>query len=189
METIQADPLDFWTETILSSTLANLLFTTAFVNISSIHSKMAVSPEAAAIIQRKKAQYCRFADSNQWDRFDTIMLPNATYLFHDPDGSVITKGETEYSWSSREDWAAFFKNEFKEMQTIHIVGPAEMEQTAPDEIKAIWAVVYHAGTKEHEGGIHGTGGGHYYETWKKVGDDWYMADLRMERLYWKVLSS
>ncbi|KAI7762941.1 hypothetical protein LZL87_013432 [Fusarium oxysporum] len=150
--------------------------------------EMAVSPEAAAIIQRKKAQYCRFADSNQWNRFDSIMLPNATFLFHNPDGSVITKGDIEYSWSSTKDWVAFFENEFKTMQTIHIVGPAEMEQIAPDEIKAIWAVTYHAGTKEHEGGVHGTGGGHYHETWKKVGNDWFMESLRMERLYWKVLS-
>lgn len=148
---------------------------------------MAVSPEAAAIIQRKKAQYCRFADSNQWDRFDSIMLPNATFLFHNPDGSVITKGDIEYSWSSTKDWVAFFENEFKTMQTIHIVGPAEMEQIAPDEIKSIWAVTYHAGTKE-QGGVHGTGGGHYHETWKKVGDDWFIESLRMERLYWKVLS-
>ncbi|KAF4335674.1 hypothetical protein FBEOM_10474 [Fusarium beomiforme] len=151
-------------------------------------SHMAVSPEAAAIIQRKKAQYCRFADSNQWDRFDSIMLPNATFLFHNPDGSVITKGDIEYSWSSTKEWVAFFENEFKTMQTIHIIGPAEMEQIAPDEIKAIWAVTYHAGTKEHEGGVHGTGGGHYHETWRKVGDDWFMESLRMERLYWKVLS-
>ncbi|KAL7762708.1 hypothetical protein ACKLNR_009243 [Fusarium oxysporum f. sp. zingiberi] len=150
--------------------------------------EMAVSTEAAAIIQRKKAQYCRFADSNQWDRFDSIMLPNATFLFHNPDGSVITKGDIEYSWSSTKDWVAFFENEFKTMQTIHIVGPAEMEQIAADEIKCIWAVTYHAGTKEHEGGVHGTGGGHYHETWKKVGDDWFMESLRMERLYWKVLS-
>ncbi|KAL9574043.1 hypothetical protein ACKAV7_001819 [Fusarium commune] len=104
---------------------------------------MAVSPEAAAIIQCKKAQYCRFADSDQWDRFDSIMLPNATFLFHNPDGSLIRKGDIKYSWSS---------------------------------------------TKEREGGVHGTGGGHYHETWKRVGDDWFMESLRMERLYWKVLS-
>ncbi|RBR09527.1 hypothetical protein FVER53590_00075 [Fusarium verticillioides] len=120
--------------------------------------------------------------------YPAIMLPNATFLFHNPDGSVITKGDIEYSWSSTKDWVAFFENEFKTMQTIHIVGPAEMEQIAPDEIKAIWAVTYHAGTKEHEGGVHGTGGGHYHETWKKVGDDWFMESLRMERLYWKLLS-
>ncbi|KAF4984966.1 hypothetical protein FDECE_16932 [Fusarium decemcellulare] len=150
---------------------------------------MAVSPEAAAIIQRKKAQYCRFADTHQWDRFDTIMLPNAEFSFHDPDGSVIKKGDMEYSWSSTKDWAAFFKNENKEMQAIHIVGPAEMEQVSPDEIKSIWAVVYHVGNKGSEGGVHGTGGGHYYESWKKVGDDWFMQSLRMERLYWKVVTS
>ncbi|KAJ4252777.1 hypothetical protein NW762_010683 [Fusarium torreyae] len=150
---------------------------------------MAVSLEAAAIIQHKKAQYCRLADSEKWDGFDNIMLPDANFLFHNPDGSVITKGDIEYSWSSREDWIAFFSNEFKTMQTIHMVGPAEMEQIAPDEIKAIWTVIYHAGDKNPEKGIHGTGGGHYHETWKKVGEDWFMKSMRMERLYWKVLVS
>lgn len=28
---------------------------------------MAVSPEAYAIIQQKKAKYCRLADTQQWD--------------------------------------------------------------------------------------------------------------------------
>jgi hypothetical protein len=149
--------------------------------------KMAVSPEAYAIISQKKAKYCRLADTQQWDKFDSIMLPNATYSFHDPDGSVIIRDGTTFSWSSRDEWAAFFNNENKEIQAIHNIGPPEMEQVAPDEIKAIWSVIYHAGNKNAESGVHGTGGGYYHETWKKVGDDWFMATLRMERLYWKML--
>lgn len=148
---------------------------------------MAVSPEAYAIISQKKAQYCRFADSHQWHKFDTIMLSNATYSFHEPDGSVIMKGDLPMKWLSRDDWTAFFSNENKDLQAIHNVGPAEMEQVSPDEIKAVFSVIYHVGNKEADSGFHGTGGGYYHETWKKVGDDWFMKTLKMDRLYWKVI--
>ncbi|RGP81180.1 hypothetical protein FLONG3_717 [Fusarium longipes] len=155
---------------------------------NNILAKMVVSAEAFAIIQHKKAQYCRFADSHQWERFDTIMLSDATYSFHEPDGSVIVMGDTTCSWSSREQWAAFFSNTNKDLQAIHTLGPAEMEQISPDEIKAIWSVTYHVGNKDAQSGYHGTGGGYYHETWVKVGDDWFMKTLKMDRLYWKVLT-
>ncbi|RGP62926.1 hypothetical protein FSPOR_8909 [Fusarium sporotrichioides] len=116
-----------------------------------------VSSEAYAIIQRKKAQYCRFADSQQWEKFDRIMLPNATYSFHNPDGSFITKGDMPFSWSSRDDWIAFFSSENKELQAIHNLGPGEMDQISPHHIKAVWSVIYHVGNKNAESGFHGIG--------------------------------
>lgn len=70
---------------------------------------------------------------------------------------------------------------------IHSVGPGEIEQVGPDEVKAIFTVIYHAGPKgstDPKG--HGTGGGHYHETWKRQGDDWFLADLWFRRLYWIV---
>jgi hypothetical protein len=149
---------------------------------------MTVSPEDAAIIHQKKAKYCRLADTNQWEKFDTLMLPNATYEFQNPDGSVIDEDGVRYAWSSRDEWSSFFKQRIKDIQAIHMIGPAEMEQVASDEIKAIWTVVYHAGNKETDLGLHGTGGGYYYETWKKVGDDWFMESLTMVRLYWKAVT-
>lgn len=149
---------------------------------------MAVSPEAYAIIQQKKAKYCRLADTQQWDKFDSIMLPNATYSFHEPNGRVITQNGVTYAWSSLADWAAFFNNANKDLQAIHNIGPAEMEQISPNEIKASWSVIYHVGNKDPNSGSHGTGGGYYHETWRKVGDDWFMETLRMDRLYWKLLT-
>ncbi|KAI6762326.1 hypothetical protein HG531_002879 [Fusarium graminearum] len=99
----------------------------------------------------------------------------------------LTNGVT-YAWSSLADWAAFFNNANKDLQAIHNIGPAEMEQISPDEIKANWSVIYHVGNKEPDSGAHGTGGGYYHETWRKVGDDWFMETLRMDRLYWKLLT-
>jgi hypothetical protein len=150
---------------------------------------MATSPEAAEIIRRKKLQYCRFADTNQWQLFDHIILPEATLAFFDSNGSIINEGGVDYSFSSREEFVTFFSKAFKDLQTIHVIGPGELEQTGPDEVKAVWGVIYHASTKGTDGGTHGTGGGHYHETWRRKGDDWFMQSMRMERVYWKTLSS
>lgn len=147
------------------------------------------SPETARIITRKKLQYCRFADTNQWHLFDSIFLPDATFVFVDSQGAVINEGGVDYSFSSTEQWTAHFREAFKVLQTIHIISPGELEQTGPDEVKAVWGLIYHAGPKGTEDGPHGTGGGHYHETWKRKGDDWFIQTLRMERLYWTTLGS
>ena len=147
---------------------------------------MAVSPEAAEIIRRKKTQYCRFADSNQWHLFDKIALSDATFTFVGPDGALINEGGVNYSFSNREDFVTFFQKAFETIQSIHNFGPGELEQTGPDEVKAIWTIIYHAGPKGANAKNHGTGGGHYHEIWKRQGDDWFLADLKFHRLYWIV---
>lgn len=146
---------------------------------------MALVSGAAEIIRRKKLQYCRFSDTNQWQLFDQIMLPEATMTFVDSGGSIIKHGELDFGASSREEWKDFCSKAFTGQQTIHLVGEGEMEQISPDEVKAIWGIVYHIGTKGTDG-MQGTGGGYYYETWKRRGDDWFMETLRMERSFWKV---
>ncbi|SCN99727.1 uncharacterized protein FFB20_10977 [Fusarium fujikuroi] len=145
-----------------------------------------VSSEDATTIHENKAAYCRLADTNQWDRFGDIILPNATFEFQNRDGSIMVEDGVPYTWSSRDEWASYFKHKNKDIQTIHIIGPAEMEQTATDTIKAIWSVIFHLGSKEAHTGLHGTGGGHYYEVWKKIGDVWLMESMKLVRLYWKA---
>ncbi|ROW11134.1 hypothetical protein VMCG_01386 [Cytospora schulzeri] len=148
---------------------------------------MSVSPGAAEIIRRKKTQYCRFADTNQWHLFDKIALPEATFKFVELGGEIISQGGVDYCWSNREDFCAFFSKAFESIQSIHNFGPGELEQTGPDEVNAIWTVMYHAGPKgSTDVKHHGTGGGHYHEIWRRQGDDWFLADLRFERSYWIV---
>ncbi|KAI3393814.1 hypothetical protein diail_3590 [Diaporthe ilicicola] len=145
---------------------------------------MAISPEVAEIIRTKKSQYCRFADTNQFHLFEKIALPSATFKFVGPDDVVIAEGGVEYSWENLAGFCAFFTKAFESIQVIHSVGPGELEQTGPDEVKAIFTVIYHAGPKGTDMKHHDIGGGHYHETWKRQGDDWFMADLYMKRLYW-----
>ncbi|KAM6534490.1 hypothetical protein FALCPG4_004125 [Fusarium falciforme] len=146
---------------------------------------MPVAPDVVALITHKKAQYCHSADSNQWQVFEKTFLPDATFVFVDAGDEVINVGR-EWSFSSRDDFVAYFSNSFKVQQTIHLVGPGEFEQTSPDEIKVTWSVIYHCGPRDSETEGHGTGGGHYHEIWKKREGDWFMASMRMKRLYWRT---
>lgn len=151
------------------------------------------SPDIAERIRYKKSQYTRFADSKQWTRFDTIFLPDATMTFVDADAKVVSTpdGATPYSWHSRESWVAFFEKAFADLQVIHLVGPGEFEQVGPDDVKAVFTVLYHAGPLDKKDGKekeqpHETGGGHYHETWVRRGEDWFCKDLWMQRLYHRV---
>lgn len=142
-------------------------------------------PDVAERIRYKKSQYTRFADSKQWHRFDTIFVPDATFCFVDHDGNVVSTpdGAISYSWQSLESWAAFFDKALTNQQVIHHIGPGELEQVGPEEVKAVFSVLYHAGPKGYGKEPHETGGGHYYETWVRKGDDWFCKDLWMQRLY------
>ncbi|KAJ0121781.1 hypothetical protein J7T55_008948 [Diaporthe amygdali] len=145
---------------------------------------MAVSSEVAEIIRRKMSQYCRLADTRQLHLFDKVALPGATFKYVGADGSVIHENGVDYIFDNREAFCTFFHNAFETIQVIHSVGPGELEQIGPDEVKAIFTVIYHAGPKGTDVKNHGTGGGHYYGTWRREGDDWFMAALYMQRTYW-----
>ncbi|ROW18396.1 hypothetical protein VPNG_00297 [Cytospora leucostoma] len=146
---------------------------------------MALPPYAAETIRRKKSQYCRFLDTKQWHLFDKIALPDANFDFVGPEGNVLSDGGVPFSWSNTKGFTSHFKKAFETVQTIHSIGPGELEQIGPGEVKAIWTVIYHLGPQgSADAKHHGTGGGNYHEIWKKQGDDWFLADLRLERFYW-----
>ncbi|KAK1594966.1 uncharacterized protein LY79DRAFT_511436 [Colletotrichum navitas] len=147
--------------------------------------KFVISAETAETIRRKKARYCRFADSLEFDRFDTIMLPEFTFEGVGPDGAVIVENGLRCRWESRADWVAHFSASLGAMQSIHLVDAGDLEQVAEDEVRAIFGLIYHAGTPGTDG-LHVTGAGHYYETWKKVDGDWFMASSSMKRLFCKI---
>ena len=145
-------------------------------------------PKDAERITFRKLQYCRLADSGQWDLFGQIFLPNTHFQFFEPDGKTIhVENGVVFDFPSRDAFVAHFSESMGKLQTIHIVGPGEMEATGADEVKAIWPLLYQAASKGDTGGFQGTGGGHYYETWRRVDGEWYIAEYKMVRLYWKVI--
>lgn len=149
--------------------------------------------EIAELIRRKKALYCRSADTKQWRRFSEFALPEATFTFVDaltPD-IPMTEGGQCMSFSHRDAFLNYFEERNKDLQYIHSVGPGELyfvDGKDRKEVKAIWSVIFHVGDGEETRGFHGTGAGYYHEVWVKVGDDWFIRSLRFERVYWKLVS-
>lgn len=144
-----------------------------------------VSPEVAAIITRKKLWYCRYADTAQWHLFDQVALPECTFEYGSGGKTLVNAGTT-YAWGSTEEFTAAFTKLFANLQTIHLVGPGEFEQIGPAEVKAVFTVVYFSALKNNAAestGVQGTGGGHYFETYKRKGGDWLLASLKMDRTY------
>jgi hypothetical protein len=148
-------------------------------------------PDVAERIRFKKSQYTRFADTKQWQKMDTIFVPDATFAFCDADGKVVSRstpdGDVALSFTSLDSFKAFFEKAFADLQVIHLVGAGELEMVGPDEVKAVFTVLYHAGSKGYDKEPpHETGGGHYHETWVRKGDDWFCKDLWMQRLYHRL---
>ncbi|KAL2848781.1 hypothetical protein BJX68DRAFT_276277 [Aspergillus pseudodeflectus] len=142
--------------------------------------------DLAESLRLKKSQYCRFADTHDWDGFASLTLPTLAATFTNPDGEVATEIGVRYEFSSRDEFVAFFRTAFETQQTIHIVGPGELTRVSEDEIRAVWGVVYHAASPGVTGWWKGTGGGHYHETWRRVEGEWLMESLKMFRGFWKV---
>lgn len=147
-----------------------------------------VPPEIAQIITTKKLQYCRFADTHQWANFDQVAFPECTYEYSDH-GEVLVNHGFIYSWNSTGGFTGFCSVAFETLQTMHHVGPGEFTYINDDEIQAIFPVIYHsalAKTATSTMGVTGSGGGHYYETYKRKGTDWLMYKCRMDRVYEKA---
>ncbi|KAL6878975.1 hypothetical protein J3F83DRAFT_724610 [Trichoderma novae-zelandiae] len=143
---------------------------------------------AADIIIRKKALYCRLSDTNDWSLADRVMLPDLDFMAVDGQDTLIRINDTDYHWTSLAGWVAYFSTIFASLQTMHVVGYPELELVAPDEIKAVFGVTYLVGTKDADKGVHGTGGGHYYETWKLKDGDWFIQKSKFVRIYWKEMT-
>ncbi|KAF9877712.1 hypothetical protein CkaCkLH20_04847 [Colletotrichum karsti] len=159
---------------------------------------MSIVPyEAAETIRRKKAQYCRLADTNQWHLFPQIALPTATFKFVEVynDGAperVVHQNGVDFDWPSLEGFLGYFSATNKHVDAVHMVNAGELEMARGDgasdgdEVKAVFTVVYHAGAPGRADGMHGTGAGHYHETWRRVDGDWFLERLWMRQFYWKV---
>lgn len=142
-----------------------------------------VSPEVAVAITRRKARYARYADTKQWDKFEALNLPTAAYAFLDNTGKPLAVGSKALVFESPKPVADYFRKFFAAQDTMHNIGPGDFEQVAPGEVKAVWGFEDQIISKHLGSWAKIRGGGYYYETWRLVDGEWYIADLRMERRY------
>lgn len=142
-----------------------------------------VSPEVAGAITRQKARYARYADTKQWDKLEALNLPTAAYAFLDNSGRPLAVGKKALVFDSPRPVADYFRKFFAAMDTMHNIGPGDFEQAAPGEVRAVWGFEDQIVSKALGSWAKIRGGGYYYETWRLVDGEWYIADLRMERTY------
>ncbi|TDZ74629.1 hypothetical protein CTRI78_v000543 [Colletotrichum trifolii] len=99
----------------------------------------------------------------------------------------VVHGGAPAHFRNRQDFINHFTVANAEPESIHVVDPGDLEAVGEDEIKAVFGVVFHAGSREDgEGGMHATGAGHYHEVWRRVEGEWWLERLWMKRCFWKV---
>ncbi|KFH43814.1 hypothetical protein ACRE_054030 [Hapsidospora chrysogenum ATCC 11550] len=146
-----------------------------------------VSPEIALAITRQKARYGRYADTKQWDKFERdIALSDARYSYCDVNGKPLQVGKQALVFDSARSAAAFFERFFAPQATMHNLGVGDFEHTAEDEVQSVFGFEDQIVSKALGSLAEIRGGGYYYETWKRVGGEWYIKDLKMVRTYQKA---
>ncbi|KAL4864752.1 hypothetical protein BDV12DRAFT_200831 [Aspergillus spectabilis] len=145
--------------------------------------------ETAETIRHRKSQYSRFSDTAQWTLFSSLLHPSLTASSHNPDGSIIVSDGFTYIFSNREEYVSFFSRSNANSQSIHVVGPGELEMISEDEVSAVWGVTYQTGSLGAVGGSSGMGGGHYHEVWRRVEGKWVIVSLKLVRAFSKVISA
>lgn len=129
-------------------------------------------------IKQLKAQYCRYIDTKQWDRLREIFLPDVRF---EGLGSAPTGADLD----------AFIQGISNRMRTavaIHHCHMPEIVFTGPDSARGVWAMMDYVDwpegpspreAPEHRGFM---GFGHYEEEYRRVGEGWKIAFLRLTRL-------
>jgi hypothetical protein len=143
-----------------------------------------VSPEVALAITSQKARYGRYIDTKQWDKWEEeVMHPRATCVFIDMNGKVVRSGKKVLAFSRAADMRSFFEPFFSDKQSMHMFGPGEFEQIAPDEVRAVFALEDKIILPPLGSFLQVRGGGFYTEIWKLTGGKWYLKGFKLERTY------
>lgn len=144
-----------------------------------------VSAEVANAIWSAKAKYCRYIDTKQWRSLEAISLPNATFSFLNPDGSIQKSGSFRFDYISPEDFVRDLQGLFRRARTLHHVGAGELKKSENGDVEAIWCmedqIIYPPILGIFP--LEVRGGGYYHETWQCEGNSWKLKSLKLERTY------
>ena len=134
--------------------------------------------EVKEIIRDRKAKYCRYLDTKQYDNWEKLFRVDAKVTFYKPDGTVMR------AYDNVEKFFADTRDFFATTVTVHQIHNSEIELKSNAEASAIWAMEdWHRYTPTPERpakSMHGYG--HYYETWKLVDGEWVIASWELRRL-------
>jgi hypothetical protein len=128
-------------------------------------------------IKALKARYCRFVDYKEWDKFELLFVHDATFEAPE-DGLALVAGArefTEHARASHEGCVA-----------IHQCHTPDLQILASDSATGVWAMQDTLRWEEGAVTAHGykqiIGWGYYHETYRKIGNDWRIATLKLTRL-------
>lgn len=119
-----------------------------------------------------KARYCRLLDTKQWTAWRELFTDDFVSDTSQSGGQIITGADAFVDYIQ--------KTLGKPSQiTVHQVHAPEIELTAPDAARGVWALndVVHLAP-----GINLNGYGHYHETYLKADGRWRIATSTLTRL-------
>jgi len=130
-------------------------------------------------IRRLKAQYCRFLDTKQWQKWAELFTHDAT-LAAGGDGEEA-KGTT----AGREKIVSWVSARVGNAVTVHHVFAPEIEIESLSLATGIWAmedIVTFAEDVPKRPFKSLNGFGHYHETYVAEGGRWFIKSLRLSRI-------
>ncbi|MCB0928685.1 MAG: nuclear transport factor 2 family protein [Mycolicibacterium insubricum] len=134
--------------------------------------------EEIEAIKVLKARYCRFLDTKDIDSWRALFAPDVVVHL---DLGVSTGGADPQTGPALNGFDAFFPvvwGGVEHAATVHHCHTPEIEITAPDGARAIWAMedwLFFPGG----GSLHGAG--HYHETYEKRDGSWVITSLHLTR--------
>lgn len=136
-----------------------------------------VAYEVAEAIRQGKARYCRFVDTRQWDAFEGVATPNATFTFRGLNGEVL------YHFASTREMVAASAPLLDGARSSHSVSNSELSWRDDGSVQAIWAMQDRIVFPSRDGQPPSVlaGAGHYHEVWRPVGDTWRLSALDLRR--------
>jgi 3-phenylpropionate/cinnamic acid dioxygenase small subunit len=129
-------------------------------------------------IRDRKAKYCRYLDTKQFDDWEGLFCADARITFYGPDGEVLL------DFNSFAEFCRLTRILFSTTRTIHHVHNSEITLISEVEAHAIWSMedwhIY--SSTENNPAKSMNGYGHYFETWRLVDGLWKIARLELKRV-------
>lgn len=140
---------------------------------------METAHQAIENIRTLKARYCRLLDTKQWDDLAALFLDDAILDVQRDTGLPPILG--------RNALIVQIKAAVIDAATSHQVHTPEIELLSPDGATGVWAmqdrVVWQPGTSPIPGVASITGYGQYHETYRRTGEGWQIASLKLTRFH------
>jgi hypothetical protein len=138
---------------------------------------MPLQLEAMELIRQRKAKYCRYLDTKQFDKWEQLFKSDAKIVFYNIDNLV------KVEFGSVAEFFPGTRGLFSTAQTIHQTHNSEIEFKSDTEATAIWSMedwhIYAPEGGNPSKTMHGYG--FYYETWELVNGEWKLASLELRR--------